>query len=64
MYGLEHGIMMHGLILACTWLAFFLLCLFPFLVLYGAYRFGVRRGRQQALAANGHRQTGTQSTHR
>lgn len=57
MYGFEHGIMLHGLILACAWLAFLLLCLFPFVVLYGAYRLGVRRGRQQALAPDWRRQT-------
>lgn len=57
MYGIEHGIMLHGLILACTWLGFVLLCLFPFVVLYGAYRFGVRRGRQQALAPDRRQRT-------
>lgn len=46
MYGMEHGILMHGVMVACTWLVFIVLCLLPFVLLYGAYAIGLRHGRE------------------
>ena len=51
MFGMEHGLFMHGLIVAGTWLLFVLACLSPLILLYGAYRLGVVHGRQEVLAA-------------
>jgi len=47
MYGMEHGVLMHIAIVMGSWLAFFALCVLPFLLIYVAYRAGVRRGREE-----------------
>lgn len=52
MYGMEHGFLMHGLMVACTWLVFVVLCLLPLVLLYGVYRLGLKRGQRQAVEAN------------
>lgn len=51
MYGMEHGVLMHVAIVMGGWLAFFALCVLPFLLTYVAYRAGVRRGREEERVA-------------
>lgn len=51
MYGMEHGVLMHAAIFMGSWLAFFALCALPFLLIYVAYRAGVKRGREEERLA-------------
>lgn len=46
MYGAEHGFLLHTALMVGGWLAFLVICLVPFALIFLAYFIGVRRGRR------------------